>query len=165
MARSLNSCKSVLKKQLSYKSCDYNMSKNDLPKANCRVHWNVIIIFNIFQVNQNTEALKKNFLELTELKHILRKTQQFFDEQDQLDVQGHYAANQQLIPEESVYSASRWNKTNENIFWGKKLLGLLPFLNILFKMIFKNLRNINYLKDSDFVQQNEDLSAEELITK
>ena len=31
-------------------------------------------------VNANTEALKKNFLELTELKHILRKTQTFFDE-------------------------------------------------------------------------------------
>ena len=38
------------------------------------------------EVNQNAEALKKNFLELTELKHILRKTQQFFDEQDQLDL-------------------------------------------------------------------------------
>ena len=31
-------------------------------------------------VNSNSEALKKNFLELTELKHILRKTQTFFDE-------------------------------------------------------------------------------------
>ncbi|VDM48787.1 unnamed protein product [Toxocara canis] len=32
------------------------------------------------EVNQNEEMLKKNFLELTELKHILRKTQQFFEE-------------------------------------------------------------------------------------
>merc|ERR1711874_421388 len=32
------------------------------------------------EVNQNAEALKKNFLELTELKHILRKTQHFFEE-------------------------------------------------------------------------------------
>lgn len=32
------------------------------------------------EVNQNAEALKKNYLELTELKHILRKTQVFFDE-------------------------------------------------------------------------------------
>ena len=32
------------------------------------------------EVNQNAEALKRNFLELTELKHILRRTQQFFDE-------------------------------------------------------------------------------------
>ncbi|XP_037885704.1 V-type proton ATPase 116 kDa subunit a1 isoform X3 [Glossina fuscipes] len=34
------------------------------------------------EVNQNAEALKRNYLELTELKHILRKTQVFFDEQD-----------------------------------------------------------------------------------
>ncbi|XP_065211515.1 V-type proton ATPase 116 kDa subunit a 1-like isoform X2 [Planococcus citri] len=34
------------------------------------------------EVNQNAEALKRNFLELTELKHILRKTQAFFDEQE-----------------------------------------------------------------------------------
>ncbi|XP_064636326.1 V-type proton ATPase 116 kDa subunit a1-like [Lineus longissimus] len=32
------------------------------------------------EVNKNTEALKKNFLELTELKHILSRTQVFFDE-------------------------------------------------------------------------------------
>ncbi|XP_075231792.1 V-type ATPase subunit a family protein Vha100-1 isoform X3 [Lycorma delicatula] len=34
------------------------------------------------EVNQNAEALKRNYLELTELKHILRKTQVFFDEAD-----------------------------------------------------------------------------------
>ncbi|XP_064595376.1 V-type proton ATPase 116 kDa subunit a 1-like isoform X2 [Liolophura sinensis] len=32
------------------------------------------------EVNSNAEALKRNFLELTELKHILRKTQAFFEE-------------------------------------------------------------------------------------
>nr|CAD7425133.1 unnamed protein product [Timema monikensis] len=35
------------------------------------------------EVNQNAEALKRNFLELTELKHILRKTQVFFDEMNE----------------------------------------------------------------------------------
>jgi len=35
------------------------------------------------EVNQNAEALKRNFLELTELKHILRKASQFFDEQEE----------------------------------------------------------------------------------
>lgn len=34
------------------------------------------------EVNQNEEMLKKNFAELTELKHILRKTQQFFEENE-----------------------------------------------------------------------------------
>ena len=48
------------------------------------------------EVNQNAEALKKNFLELTELNHILRKTQQFFDEQEGLELnQG--GQHQQLI--------------------------------------------------------------------
>lgn len=32
------------------------------------------------EVNSNYEALKRNFLDLTELRHILRKTQVFFDE-------------------------------------------------------------------------------------
>ena len=32
------------------------------------------------EINSNAEALKRNFLDLTELKHILRKTQSFFDE-------------------------------------------------------------------------------------
>uniref|UniRef100_A0AC35UCS9 V-type proton ATPase subunit a n=1 Tax=Rhabditophanes sp. KR3021 TaxID=114890 RepID=A0AC35UCS9_9BILA len=33
------------------------------------------------EVNSNEEMLRKNYAELTELKHILRKTQQFFDEE------------------------------------------------------------------------------------
>ncbi|XP_071788014.1 V-type proton ATPase 116 kDa subunit a 1-like isoform X2 [Asterias amurensis] len=37
------------------------------------------------EVNTNQEALKRNFLELTELKHILRKTQTFFDEMHDAD--------------------------------------------------------------------------------
>ena len=32
------------------------------------------------EVNTNAEALKKTYLELTELRHILQKTQHFFDE-------------------------------------------------------------------------------------
>ncbi|KAJ8038583.1 hypothetical protein HOLleu_16046 [Holothuria leucospilota] len=43
------------------------------------------------EVNLNQEALKRNFQELTELKHILRKTQQFFDEAEQHHQQMHDA--------------------------------------------------------------------------
>lgn len=39
------------------------------------------------EVNANAEALKRNFLELTELKHILRKTQTFFDEAEHHHIQ------------------------------------------------------------------------------
>jgi len=52
------------------------------------------------EVNQNAEALKKNFLELTELKHILRKTQQFFDEQESLEQGGQVGQHQQLIQDD-----------------------------------------------------------------
>lgn len=52
------------------------------------------------EVNQNAEALKKNFLELTELKHILRKTQQFFDEQESLEQGGQAGQHQQLIQDD-----------------------------------------------------------------
>ncbi|CAB3376671.1 Hypothetical predicted protein [Cloeon dipterum] len=53
------------------------------------------------EVNQNAEALKRNYLELTELKHILRKTQVFFDEQE-----GGSSATESmtraLIPDDSI---------------------------------------------------------------
>jgi len=55
------------------------------------------------EVNQNAEALKKNFLELTELKHILRKTQQFFEEQDQME--GPVGQHQQLISDDGTAQA------------------------------------------------------------
>ncbi|XP_042199240.1 V-type proton ATPase 116 kDa subunit a1 isoform X3 [Callorhinchus milii] len=38
------------------------------------------------EINTNQEALKRNFLELTELKCILRRTQQFFDEMSDPDL-------------------------------------------------------------------------------
>ena len=53
------------------------------------------------EVNQNAEALKKNFLELTELKHILRKTQQFFEEQEQTEG-GPVGQHQQLISDDGT---------------------------------------------------------------
>ncbi|GAB6031884.1 hypothetical protein CHUAL_010280 [Chamberlinius hualienensis] len=43
------------------------------------------------EVNTNAEALNRNFLELTELKHILRKTQVFFDEREQQGFDDHLA--------------------------------------------------------------------------
>merc|ERR1711962_1339480 len=50
------------------------------------------------EVNQNAQALKKNFLELTELKHILRKTQHFFEEQEGLEQE--VGAGAKLIQDE-----------------------------------------------------------------
>ncbi|XP_052254275.1 V-type proton ATPase 116 kDa subunit a 1-like isoform X1 [Dreissena polymorpha] len=58
-------------------------------------------------VNANSEALKKNFLELTELKHILRKTQAFFDESGvfkdyEADHHTMQAMHDPLIPDDDV---------------------------------------------------------------
>ncbi|GMR40010.1 hypothetical protein PMAYCL1PPCAC_10205, partial [Pristionchus mayeri] len=45
------------------------------------------------EVNQNEETLKKNFSELTELKHILRKTQTFFEEIHRREIPGAVRAS------------------------------------------------------------------------
>jgi hypothetical protein len=39
------------------------------------------VSLNYLQINQNAEALKQNYFELTELKHSLEKTQSFFQVQ------------------------------------------------------------------------------------
>ena len=65
------------------------------------------------EVNQNAEALKKNFLELTELKHILRKTQQFFDEQEGMELGGG-GQHQQLIQVNTKHF-SKWHRVCS--FW------------------------------------------------
>lgn len=65
---------------------------NYFDRLNSTHLYNCVVFFSILQanfekienelkeINTNQEALKRNFLELTELKFILRKTQQFFDE-------------------------------------------------------------------------------------
>ncbi|KAK3553165.1 hypothetical protein QTP86_031740 [Hemibagrus guttatus] len=55
------------------------------------------------EINTNQEALKKNFLELTELKHILRRTQQFFDEIKR------ERKKQEVLVKKSLYNAD-YNK-------------------------------------------------------
>lgn len=63
------------------------------------------------EVNTNAEALKKTYLELTELKHILRKTQQFFDEAEFHHVQMHDPSMQEesvtLLGEEGLRSGGQ----------------------------------------------------------
>jgi len=52
------------------------------------------------EVNTNAEALKKTYLELTELRHILQKTQQFFDEMQDTQLTGDDQT--QLLGEEGL---------------------------------------------------------------
>uniref|UniRef100_A0A7N6C3E9 V-type proton ATPase subunit a n=1 Tax=Anabas testudineus TaxID=64144 RepID=A0A7N6C3E9_ANATE len=69
------------------------------------------------EINTNQEALKKNFLELTELKHILRRTQQFFDE---VSVTAHVRLAKQsgVIGRERIPTFERmlWRVCRGNVF-------------------------------------------------
>lgn len=58
----------------------------------------------IKEFSESAVSLKSNFLELTELKHVLEKTQLFFNEQD--DVSGGLD-NKALITEESHTASGR----------------------------------------------------------
>lgn len=61
------------------------------------------------EVITNSEALKKTFLELSELKHILLKAQNFFDEVRCL----HFAYIYIYIPTTSLpLPLSYWHRTN-----------------------------------------------------
>ncbi|KAJ8937443.1 hypothetical protein NQ314_011832, partial [Rhamnusium bicolor] len=53
----------------------------------------------IKELSESAVNLKSNFLELTELKHVLEKTQAFFNEQDEAN--GLDTAHKALIPEDS----------------------------------------------------------------
>uniref|UniRef100_A0A3P8XFH9 V-type proton ATPase subunit a n=1 Tax=Esox lucius TaxID=8010 RepID=A0A3P8XFH9_ESOLU len=59
------------------------------------------------EINTNQEALKKNFLELTELKHILRRTQQFFDE---------VSLHIQIITRIPTFERMLWRVCRGNVF-------------------------------------------------
>ncbi|CAH1980778.1 unnamed protein product [Acanthoscelides obtectus] len=60
----------------------------------------------IKELSESAVNLKSNFLELTELKHVLEKTQTFFNEQDEAATSFSDSAHKQLIPEESAVGGS-----------------------------------------------------------
>merc|ERR1711962_507728 len=56
------------------------------------------------EVNSNAEALKRNYLELTELRHILKETQGFFDEREGgvgLEGGGSTSLTDNLLPDDA----------------------------------------------------------------
>lgn len=57
--------------------------------------------------NANYEALMKSFLELTELKHILRKTQTFFEEVTTSTVQASYVNIRLSLPHIKIIEYSK----------------------------------------------------------
>jgi len=74
------------------------------------------------EVNHNAEALKRNFLELTELKHILRKTQVFFDEMADPNREDEQVT---LLGEEGLRAGGQALKLGYSaqlLIWGSKIL-------------------------------------------
>jgi V-type H+-transporting ATPase subunit a len=58
----------------------------------------------ILELNQNAVNLKSNFLELTELIHVLEKTETFFTEQE--DISGRDSLTHALMSEDSMQTTS-----------------------------------------------------------
>lgn len=58
----------------------------------------------ILELSQNAVNLKSNFLELTELTHVLEKTETFFNEQE--DISGRDSLTRALINEDTVQTTS-----------------------------------------------------------
>merc|ERR1711971_992227 len=111
------------------------------------------------EVNQNAEALKKNFLELTELKHILRKTQQFFEEQDQMEG-GPVGQHQQLISEDG--SAAPTGGLQLGFVAGVILRERLPAFE---KMLWRACRGNVFLRQGEIEDPLEDPQAGDQVFK
>merc|ERR1719412_2157143 len=111
------------------------------------------------EVNQNAEALKKNFLELTELKHILRKTQQFFEEQDQIEG-GPVGQHQQLISEDG--SAAPTGGLQLGFVAGVILRERLPAFE---KMLWRACRGNVFLRQAEIEDPLEDPQAGDQVFK
>jgi len=58
----------------------------------------------ILELSQNAVNLKSNFLELTELTHVLEKTETFFSEQE--DLSGRDSVTRALISEDPTQTTS-----------------------------------------------------------
>jgi len=58
----------------------------------------------ILELSQNAVNLKSNFLELTELTHVLEKTEAFFNEQE--DISGRDSVTRALITEDPTQTTN-----------------------------------------------------------
>ena len=115
-------------------------------------------------VNQNAEQLKKNFLELTELKLILRKTESFFREHDGDYTDLHamsVAQNQQLIPTDSEFSNAA-GPVNLGFLAGVIHMEKIPGFE---RMLWRACRGNVFLRRVDIDEALEDLSTGNVVRK
>ncbi|XP_039290286.1 V-type proton ATPase 116 kDa subunit a1 isoform X2 [Nilaparvata lugens] len=118
------------------------------------------------EVNQNAEALKRNYLELTELKHILRKTQVFFDEADhgvgcsQMAEPGRDEESVQLLGEEGLRTGGQALKLG--FVAGVILRERIPAFE---RMLWRACRGNVFLRQSEIENPLEDPTTGDQVLK
>ncbi|XP_032674157.1 V-type proton ATPase 116 kDa subunit a isoform X2 [Odontomachus brunneus] len=114
------------------------------------------------EVNQNAEALKRNFLELTELKHILRKTQVFFDEQEHAGLNPTESMTRALISDDNIARQSALGPVQLGFVAGVILRERIPAFE---RMLWRACRGNVFLRQAEIETPLEDPSTGDQVHK
>ncbi|KAL0129407.1 hypothetical protein PUN28_004238 [Cardiocondyla obscurior] len=114
------------------------------------------------EVNQNAEALKRNFLELTELKHILRKTQVFFDEQEHAGLNPTESMTRALISDDNIARQSALGPVQLGFVAGVILRERIPAFE---RMLWRACRGNVFLRQAEIETPLEDPSTGDQVYK
>ncbi|XP_033213557.1 V-type proton ATPase 116 kDa subunit a [Belonocnema kinseyi] len=114
------------------------------------------------EVNQNAEALKRNFLELTELKHILRKTQVFFDEQENAGLNSTESMTRALISDDNIARQSALGPVQLGFVAGVILRERIPAFE---RMLWRACRGNVFLRQAEIETPLEDPTSGDQVYK
>ncbi|XP_046419903.1 V-type proton ATPase 116 kDa subunit a1 isoform X2 [Neodiprion fabricii] len=114
------------------------------------------------EVNQNAEALKRNFLELTELKHILRKTQVFFEEQEHAGLNPTESMTRALISDDNIARQSTLGPVQLGFVAGVILRERIPAFE---RMLWRACRGNVFLRQAEIESPLEDPSSSDQVYK
>ena len=114
------------------------------------------------EVNQNAEALKRNFLELTELKHILRKTQVFFDEQEHAGLNSTESMTRALISDDNIARQSALGPVQLGFVAGVILRERIPAFE---RMLWRACRGNVFLRQAEIETPLEDPTSGDQVYK
>lgn len=113
------------------------------------------------EVNQYAENLKKNFLELTELKHVLSKTQIFFDEQEG-GLTSTESMTRALISDDSIARQTNAGPVQLGFVAGVILRERIPAFE---RMLWRACRGNVFLRQAEIDQPLEDMSSTDFVYK
>uniref|UniRef100_A0A8D9A892 V-type proton ATPase subunit a n=1 Tax=Cacopsylla melanoneura TaxID=428564 RepID=A0A8D9A892_9HEMI len=112
-------------------------------------------------VNQYAENLKKNFLELTELKHVLRKTQIFFDEQEG-GLTSTESMTRALISDDSIARQNTAGPVQLGFVAGVALRERMPAFE---RMLWRACRGNVFLRQAEIETPLEDINTNDPVYK